>query len=159
MPVQRPHPPFFVGGGGRRTLELAGREADIVGLAPRIAAGAKVDAASLTLAAAREKVSWVRAAAGDRFGAIEFNTYPSGWPPVITSDIHGEARKVIDHIRSRTGHELSETDVLDSPHVFIGSVDRMVEKFLQLREELGISSILLGGYGELEPVVERLSGL
>jgi probable F420-dependent oxidoreductase len=24
-PVQRPHPPFLIGGGGRRTLELAGR--------------------------------------------------------------------------------------------------------------------------------------
>ena len=35
-PVQRPHPPFMIGGGGRRTLELAAREADIIGLAPRI---------------------------------------------------------------------------------------------------------------------------
>ena len=129
-----------------------------MGLAPRIGPGAKVDAASLTLAAAREQIGWVRAAAGDRFDALELNTYPSGWPPVITDDLHGEARKVIDHVRSRTGHELSEDDVLESPHVFIGSVDRLVEKFLQLREELGITSILLGRYGDLEPVVERLSG-
>ena len=35
-PVQRPHPPFLIGGGGRRTLTLAAREAQIVGLAPRI---------------------------------------------------------------------------------------------------------------------------
>ena len=35
-PVQRPHPPFLIGGGGRRTLSIAGREAQIVGLAPRI---------------------------------------------------------------------------------------------------------------------------
>ena len=27
-PVQRPHPPFLIGGGGRRLLELAGREAE-----------------------------------------------------------------------------------------------------------------------------------
>ncbi len=33
-PVQRPHPPFFIGGGGRRTLTLAARQAQIVGLAP-----------------------------------------------------------------------------------------------------------------------------
>ena len=33
VPVQRPHPPFLIGGGGRRTLSLAGTEADIVGLA------------------------------------------------------------------------------------------------------------------------------
>jgi probable F420-dependent oxidoreductase len=38
-PVQQPHPPFLVGGGGRKTIELAAREADIVGLAPRILPG------------------------------------------------------------------------------------------------------------------------
>ena len=31
-PLQRPHPPIFMGGGGKRLLSLAGREADIVGL-------------------------------------------------------------------------------------------------------------------------------
>src|SRR4051812_3135086 len=39
IPVQRPHPPFLIGGGGRRTLSLAAREANIVGLAPRIGRG------------------------------------------------------------------------------------------------------------------------
>lgn len=157
VPVQRPHPPFFIGGGGRRTLTLAGREADIVGLAPRIKPNATVDAPSLTLAATREKIDWVREAAGERFNDLEFNIYPSVWPVTITDDLRGEARKVIDELRSRTGVELSEHEVIDSPHLFIGSVDRLVEKFLQLREELGISSILLGNVGELEPVLERLS--
>src|SRR5690606_9838810 len=30
-PLQRPHPPILIGGGGRRVLTLAAREADIVG--------------------------------------------------------------------------------------------------------------------------------
>lgn len=158
VPVQRPHPPFFIGGGGRRTLELAGREADIVGLAPRIRASAMVDAASLTLAAARQKIDWVRAAAGDRFPSLEFNIYPSVWPVTLTDDLRGEARRVIDMLRSRTGVELTEAEVIDSPHLFIGSVDRLVEKFLHLRDELGISSIMLGGMDELAPVLERLAG-
>jgi len=158
VPVQRPHPPFLIGGGGRRTLTLAGQEADIVGLAPRIKSKAKVDAASITLAATREKIGWVREAAGERFGSLEFNIYPSVWPVTLTNDLRAEARRVIDGIRSRTGVELTEDEVIDSPHLFIGSVDRLVEKFLQLREELGISSILLGAIGELEPVLERLSG-
>jgi probable F420-dependent oxidoreductase len=158
VPVQRPHPPFFIGGGGRRTLTLAGREADIVGLAPRIKANARADAESLTLAATREKIGWVREAAGERFDSLEFNIYPSGWPVTITDDLRGEVRKVIDHLRSRTGVELTQAEVIDSPHLFLGSVDRLVEKFLQLREELGITSILLGDIGELEPVLERLSG-
>jgi alkanesulfonate monooxygenase SsuD/methylene tetrahydromethanopterin reductase-like flavin-dependent oxidoreductase (luciferase family) len=156
--MQRPHPPFFIGGGGRRTLTLAGREAQIVGLAPRIAANARVDAYSLTFAAAREKIDWVREAAGERFPSIELNIYPSGWPPTITDDLRGEARKVIDRVKSRTGVELTEDDVIDSPHLFIGSVDRLVDKFLQMREELGITSIMLGEIDELAPVLERLAG-
>src|SRR3954451_14907291 len=157
VPVQRPHPPFFVGGGGRRTLALAGQEADIVGLAPRILAHARVDAGSLTLAAAREKIGWVRDAAGERFPSLEFNIYPSTWPVVVTDNLRGEARRVIDHLRSQTGVELTEDEVIDSPHLFIGSVDRLVEKFVQLREELGISSIMLGEIDELTPVLARLS--
>lgn len=158
VPAQRPHPPFFVGGGGRRTLTLAGQQADIIGLAPRITRQATVDTPSLTLAATREKIGWVREAAGDRFEKLEFNIYPSAYPVTVTDDLHGEARKVVDYLKGRTGVELTEQEVIDSPHLFIGSVDRLVEKFLQLREDLGITSILLGDIGELEPVLERLSG-
>lgn len=157
-PVQRPHPPIMIGGGGRRTLELAGREADIVGLAPRIASGRRPDPFSLTLDGAREKIAWVRDAAGGRFESLELNVYPSVWPVTVTDDLHGAARQVIDRIRERSGVELTEQEVIDSPHLFIGSIDRFVEKFRQLREELGISSFMLGEIDDLAPVVERLAG-
>jgi probable F420-dependent oxidoreductase len=157
-PVQKPHPPFFIGGGGRRTLELAAREAQIVGLAPRILSGQRADAASITWAATEEKLEWVRSAAGNRFADLEFNVYPSQWPVVVTDDLRAEARKVVDRIRERTGQDLSEQDVIDSPHIFIGSVDRFVEKFSELRERLGINSFLVGSLDELGPVVERLAG-
>lgn len=156
VPVQRPHPPFFVGGGGRRTLALAAREADTVGLAPRILPGGLPDARSMTFEATREKIEWVRDAAPERFQSLELNVYPSTWPPTVTDNLKVEAGRVADHLRARTGVELTEQEVIDSPHVFIGSVDRLVEKFLQLREELGISSLMLGDIDELAPVVERL---
>jgi probable F420-dependent oxidoreductase len=156
VPVQRPHPPFFVGGGGRRTLTLAAREADTVGLAPRIQPSGAVDARSMTFEATREKIVWVREAAPDRFPSLEFNVYPSTWPVTVTDNLRAEAGRVIDRLRARTGVELTEQEVIDSPHLFIGSIDRLVEKFLQLREELGISSLMLGEIDELAPVVERL---
>ncbi|HVM63343.1 MAG TPA: LLM class flavin-dependent oxidoreductase, partial [Acidimicrobiales bacterium] len=37
--VQTPHPPLLIGGGGRRVLRLAGREADIVGINANLGAG------------------------------------------------------------------------------------------------------------------------
>jgi probable F420-dependent oxidoreductase len=157
-PVQKPHPPFFIGGGGRRTLALAGREADIVGLAPRLGKGRKPDASSLTFEATVEKIGWVREAAGARFDRLEFNAYPSGWPIVITDDLRGEARRAIASLKERSGFELTEAEVLDSPHLFIGSVDRLAEKFLGLRERLGITSFMVGEIDELAPVVERLAG-
>jgi probable F420-dependent oxidoreductase len=157
-PVQQPHVPFFIGGGGRTTLELAGREADIVGLAPRILSGQRADPASITWAATEEKIGWVREAAGERVDGLSFNVYPSQWPIVVTDDLHAEARKVIDRMRERTGIEMTEQEVIESPHIFIGSIDRFVEKFSELRERLGINSFLVGSLDELGPVVERLAG-
>jgi probable F420-dependent oxidoreductase len=157
-PVQKPHPPFFIGGGGKRTLTLAAREADIVGLAPRTLSEQRADPRSVTWAATEEKIGWVREAAGDRFEELVFNVYPSQWPITVTDDIRAEARKIIDRMRERTGYELTEQEVIDSPHLFIGSVDRFVEKFQELRERLGISSFLVGSLEELGPVVERLAG-
>jgi len=157
-PLQQPHPPFFIGGGGRRTLELAAREAQVVGLAPRVRPGPVVDAQSLTWAATEEKIGWVREAAGDRFDDLTLNVYPSMWPITVTDDLPGEAATISAELARRTGVELTEQEIIDSPHLFIGSHDRFVEKFSQLRDELGISSFLVGDLDELAPVVERLAG-
>jgi probable F420-dependent oxidoreductase len=157
-PVQEPHVPFLIGGGGRSTLELAAREADIVGLAPRILSGQRADPRSITWTATEEKIGWVREAAGHRFGGLSFNVYPSQWPITVTDDLHAEARRVIERMKERTGVEMTEQEVIDSPHIFIGSVDRFVEKFSELRERLGINSFLVGSLDELGPVVERLAG-
>ena len=72
-PVQRPRPPLVLGGGARRMLTLAGRRADIVGINVSLAKGV-IDADAGpdgTAERTEEKVGWVRAAAGDRFGDIE----------------------------------------------------------------------------------------
>jgi probable F420-dependent oxidoreductase len=157
-PIQRPHPPFLIGGGGRRTLELAGREAQIVGLAPRILAGGRGDPRSITAEATAEKIEWVRAAAGDRFADLEFNVYPSQAPITVTDDARGAARDAVDAMRSRSGVELTEDEVLESPHVFIGSIAGLADKLVATRERLGISSYMVGTMGDLDPLVERLAG-
>ena len=159
-PAQRPHPPIFLGGGGKRLLTLAAREAQVVGLAPRIVQGdrPRVDAWSLTAAATEEKIGWVRQAAGDRFGELEFNTYATGGPTVVTDHPRAEARLRADRIRDQTGVELTVEEVLDSPHVFIGSVKDLARKFVELRERFGISSFLIDDLDALAPLVEELAG-
>ncbi len=157
-PVQRPHPPFLIGGGGRRTLALAARKAGIVGLAPRILPGGRGDPRSITIAATEEKIAWVRAAAGDRFDELELNVYPSMWPVTVTDDARGEARRLADAIGARTGIEMAEDDLLASPHIFVGSRAGLADKLVTLRERLGISSFMVGEADDLAPVVERLAG-
>jgi probable F420-dependent oxidoreductase len=159
-PAQRPHPPIFVGGGGRRLLTLAAREAQIIGLAPRLVNSdpPHVDAWSLTAAATEEKIRWIREAAGDRFGELELNTYATGGPTVVTSDPRAEASRRADRIRAQTGVELTVEEVLDSPHVFIGSVRDLTRKFADLRERFGISSFLIDDLDALAPVVQELAG-
>ncbi len=157
-PAQRPHPPFLIGGGGRRTLTLAGREAQIVGLAPRILPSRAPDPRSVTFEGTREKIGWVREAAGERFDELELNVYPSMTAVSVTSEPLREAGEVAEALRERSGIEVSAEELLDSPQIFVNSVDGFVEKLLRHRDELGISSIMVGALGELDPVVERLAG-
>jgi probable F420-dependent oxidoreductase len=159
-PAQRPHPPLFLGGGGQRLLTLAARQAQIIGLAPRLIQGdhPRADARSLTAAATEEKIGWIREAAGDRFGDLELNTYPTGGPAVVTGNPLAEARRRADHIREQTGTELTVEEILDSPHIFIGSLKDLTRKFTDLRERFGISSFLIDDLDTLAPVVEELAG-
>ena len=157
-PVQRPHPPFMIGGGGRKTLELAGREAQIVSLAPRILPNRRGDPRSITVAATAEKIEWVRAAAGARAAEITFNIYPSQAPITVTDHARAEARKAVDAIKARSGIEITEDELLESPQVFIGSINELAAKLVRVREQLGISSFMFGTGGDLDPLVERLAG-
>lgn len=150
-------------GGGRRTLTLAGREADIVGPAPRTLTAAsgetvRSDPRSITIAATEEKIAWVREAAGDRFDRLELNVYPTGSEPILTDHPRKAAADVLDGIRARTGVDLDVDDYLASPQVFIGSVGGLAAKLVELRDRLGISSFMTGDIDTLAPVVERLAG-
>lgn len=157
-PVQRPHPPFLIGGGGRKTLSLAGREAQIIGLAPRILPNGAGDPRSITVEGTREKIDWVHEAAGERFDELELNIYPSMTGVSITEEPLREAREVAERLEERSGVSVSPEELLDAPHIFVNTVDGFVEKFRRMRDELGISSIMVGALGELDPVVERLAG-
>jgi hypothetical protein len=118
----------------------------------------RVDAWSLTAAATEEKIGWIRQAAGDRFGELELNTYATGGPTIVTDHPRAEARLRADRIREQTGVELTVEEVLDSPHVFIGSVKDLTRKFAELRERFGISSFLIDDLAALAPLVEELAG-
>jgi probable F420-dependent oxidoreductase len=152
-PVQRPHPPIAIGGGGRRTLTLAAREASIVGLVPRARRdGSGLDMTDLSDAATREKLEWVRSAAGDRFDSLEIHA-------LIQAVAVSERRTAAaDDLASR--FKVARDVVLETPYVLLGTVEEMCETLRQRRERYGISylTVFERDMEVFAPVVARLAG-
>jgi len=153
-PVQKPHPPFLIGGGGKRVLTLAAREADIVGVNFSLAEGVVNPAVAVTgsAAATAEKIGWIREAAGKRLDDLELNV------TVFFSTITDDRKAMAERIAP--GFGLSPEDVLLSPHVLIGTVEQIVDDLQRHREEYGFSYIVFSGdvFEAMAPVVKRLAG-
>jgi len=151
-PVQRPHPPIFIGGGGKRLLSIAGREANIVGIMGRTPSGGGIPSDPVTDEGLAEKVGWVRAAAGARFDLIELATLMQG---VAVTDDRAAAAECLAGMWGMTAD-----GVLASIHFLIGSVEQIVERLLAQREAHGISYISVYGRDmeAFAPVVARLKG-
>jgi probable F420-dependent oxidoreductase len=152
-PVQRPHPPIAIGGGGRRTLTLAAREASIVGLVPRARRdGSGLDLTDLSDAATREKLEWVRAAAGERFDSLEIHA-------LIQAVAVAERRTAAaDDLASR--FKVARDVVLETVYVLLGTIDEMCETLQKRRERYGISylTVFERDMEVFAPVVARLAG-
>ena len=152
-PVQRPHPPIAIGGGGRRTLSLAAREASIVGLVPRARRdGSGLDLSDLSAAATREKLEWVRSAAGERFDSLEINALIQA---VVVAD---QRMTAADQLASR--FKVAREVVLGTVYVAVGTIDEICETLRQRRERHGISylTVFERDMEAFAPVVARLAG-
>ena len=153
VPVQRPHPPILIGGGGQRTLSLAAREASIVGFVPRaLKDGSGLDRADFGEAALRQKIEWVRAAAGDRFDSLELNALIQA---VVVSD---QRTHTADQLAAR--FKVARDLVLESPYVLLGTIDEICDTIRQRRERYGISylTVFERDMEAFAPVVEGLAG-
>ena len=153
--IQLPHPPFLLGGGGRKMLSLAAREAEIVGLNANMAAGVIDQRAgtSATVEATDRKLGWIRDAAGDRFADIELQTR------VHMSQITDDPIGLAELMAPALG--LDAEAALASPHVLVGSSGQCVETLLAWRERWGLTYISRNEDSMVEfgPVVEALAGV
>lgn len=153
-PVQRPNPPIVMGGGGRRMLSIAGREADVIGINANLGAGrvGREMAADVTPAAFHRKIGWVREAAGHRFDEIELQVQT--FFLAVTDDRDATAAAV------GQGFGLGAAEVLQIPLVLIGSVGQIAEELQRRREAFGISYVTVqaDAVEPFAPVVARLAG-
>ena len=152
-PIQRPNPPIFVGGGSKRILSIAAREANIVGFGPRTRAdGSGLDTTDATAEATERKVAWVRQAAGERFNELELNAI------VFTVVVTDQRKQASEQLTQR--FQMTTQQVLEMPHCLVGTVDQITEDLLYRREKYGISyvSIFEESIEAFAPVVARLAG-
>ena len=151
--MQRPHPPILLGGGGKRLLSFAAREADIIGILARsMPAGDGLDRADESEAHVAEKVEWIREAAGDRFERLELGMLI--WAVEITDDRRSGAERIAVRTQRPVEH------ILDSPYYLIGTVDAIGETLLSLRERHHVThfTIFESDTAAFAPVVARLAG-
>ncbi|MDG1187026.1 MAG: TIGR03621 family F420-dependent LLM class oxidoreductase [Ilumatobacter sp.] len=155
-PVQGPHPPVIIGGGGKRVLTIAAQQADIVGVNGSLHAGViGPDAiATMTGEVITDKVALVAdvAEAAGRLEHIEMNIRT--FFVSVTDDRAGQVAGMAQMIG------VEESMIEESPFALIGSPDHMIETIQARREQYGFSYVIVGP-DELEafaPVVAALAG-
>jgi probable F420-dependent oxidoreductase len=126
-PVQKPRIPILVAARGPRMLRLAAREADIVAI--------MISPAEDPL----QRLGVVAEAAGERFGALEFNTL--------------YMRVQVDGKPADGGPQYNMPDL-------VGSRDQIIERLVAQRERYGVSYVVVIGdaIDAFAPVVARLAG-
>jgi probable F420-dependent oxidoreductase len=155
-PVQRPVPPILIGGGGKRVLSFAAREADIIGINGTLTAGVVGPEALSTMTAESvdEKVNIVADVAKSvgRLNDIEMNIR------TFFVKVTNDRNKTVDGISQMFG--VSREMIDSSPFALIGSVESCIEQLLERREKWGFSYTIVGAENidECTPIVAALSG-
>jgi alkanesulfonate monooxygenase SsuD/methylene tetrahydromethanopterin reductase-like flavin-dependent oxidoreductase (luciferase family) len=135
--------PLLLAAGGRRAIELAGREADIVAIGARSGS------------ALAEQLEWMRAAAGERYPRIEL-----GMRFWVLPDGDEQARRVGTATLRGTGVDLDEMIRAGAPGVVMGSPAGMADQLEERRASFGLSYVVVNAevMDTFAPVVERLAG-
>jgi probable F420-dependent oxidoreductase len=120
-----PSVPILIAGNGNRLLTLAAQQADIIGLT-----GANEHGADDALA---ERIEFVRAAAGDRFGNLELNLAITG-----VSDSSGKPDLTMTR---RYVPGLSDEQLLALPSVLGGSPRDIADTLRGYHDTYGLTSI------------------
>jgi probable F420-dependent oxidoreductase len=159
-PVQ-PKLPFLIGGGGKRVLSIAAREADIIGINGTMSAGRVGPEAleSMTAEAVDAKVAIVReaaAAVGRAIGSgpndIELNIR------CFLVNITEDRTAGLEMVAGFTG--MTPAEVAESPFAIIGTPAQIADDLRARRERWGFSYMIVGA-GDVvpfAPVVAELAG-
>jgi probable F420-dependent oxidoreductase len=146
-------PRVIVGGGSRRILTVAAKQADTVGVNTSLASGVNVGdlASQATFDHYDRCLTWIRDAAPDRFDTIELQIV------AFASKVVASRRAAV---RTATMLGLPGEDALELPIVLIGTEDELCERLIERRERWGFTNIVVPAEAmeSFAPVVARLAG-
>ena len=159
-PLQKPYPPLLLGGGSKRMLSIAAREANSVGVNVRTTAEGGLDLSSITPEATAQKIAWVQEAAGERFQDLELSILVM----VIVTDQRRQAAEQTLRDFEMPTDEASIDGILASPAYLFGTAEQIIGDLQTRRKRFGFSYIAVGDYIQADvmerfaPVVARLTG-
>lgn len=146
-------PKVIVGGGSKRVLTVAAREADIVGVNTSLASGEKGGdiASRATFEHYDLCLEWVRAASGERFSTLELQM-------VVFAVMVVPSRRAA--VRSATMLGFPGEEALDLPVLLLGTEDELCDRLTERRERWGFSNVVVPGESMevFAPIVARLAG-
>jgi probable F420-dependent oxidoreductase len=158
-PVQQPRPPILIGGGGRRSLTLAAREADIISVHALLRAGALTSEAARDLGdtAMQRKIDLLRTeatAAGRALEAVDLQF------SIYLCEIHDATSDNRAAVSSFSRLLKADPDLMaSSPSVLVGSLEECVEKLEERRERYGFNYLKISADpATIAPLVARLAG-
>jgi len=151
-PIQRPHPPIIMGGGGPRMLRLAAREADIVGFIPQFSQRGRPILTDAGEAALDRKVAIVREAAGERFERLELNLF------IVDAGMVGSGQPAPRTLVAAA--KAATVGLAGSPYFLYGTLPALRERLERRRGLTTISyyAIRQGSMEAMAPLVAALAG-
>jgi probable F420-dependent oxidoreductase len=150
-PIQQPHPPIIMGGGGPRMLRLAAREADIVGFIPQFSQRGRPILTDVGEAALDRKVGIVREAAGERFERLELNLF------IVDAGMVGSGQPAPGTLLAAA--KAATVGLAGSPYFLYGTLPALRERLERRRERTSISyyAIRQGSMEAMAPLVAALA--
>lgn len=151
-PAQHPHPPIMIGGGGKRVLSYAAREADVVSINTVPFIQRDEDGRTPQDEAVR-RFEYVLSGAGTRIGEIDIESSPY-FVSIGDDDPDGAYARIA--AKTSVAPEL----LRDHPNVLVGSVGAVSETLCARRETLGVNYVTVqqAYIDRFAPVVARLTG-
>jgi probable F420-dependent oxidoreductase len=159
-PVQRPHPPLVIGGGGKRMLTLAGQRASIVGIHSNLGRGTAYDAGvieDMLPEGMQAKIGWARAAAqqaGRDPDSLDY-LYISWSTSVVDSP--RQTRAALQAVAQRFG--VDPQVARRSLGLLVGTAEECYQQLMERRDSYGLNYPNLGvaDMGMLAPLAERIA--